>query len=147
MINYLTMPILSKSDITYILSAPKIRIENDAAYAKYLLKTLIFVAEKASLKDRFFRALYNLEPARFMLTELGKKPVYNGQTYDLEEIISEFNTLEDLSTACGKHVISFYEESPHAIHIFLEFQVTAPPVETPVDEDLLDRRLEKETSW
>ena len=147
MINYLTMPILSKSDITYILSAPKIRIENDAAYAKYLLKTLVFVAEKAGLKDRFFRALYNLEPAKLLLVDMDKKPVYNGQTYDLEEIISEFNTLEDLSTACGKHVISFYEESPHAIHIFLEFQVTAPPVETPVDEDLLDRRLEKETSW
>jgi hypothetical protein len=141
------MPILSKSDITYILSAPKIRIENDAAYAKYLLKTLIFVAEKAGLKDRFFRALYNLETAKLLLVDMDKKQLYNGQTYDLEEIISEFNTLEDLSTACGKHVISFYEESPHAIHIFLEFQVTAPPVETPVDEDLLDRRLEKETSW
>jgi hypothetical protein len=147
MINYFTMPILSKSDITYILSAPKIRIENDAAYAKYLLKTLVFVAEKACLKDRFFRALYNLEPAKLLLVDMDKKQVYNGQTYDLEEIISEFNTLEDLSTACGKHVISFYEESAHALHIFLEFQVTVPPVETPVDEDLLNRRLEKETSW
>ena len=141
------MPILSKSDITYILSAPKIRIENDAAYAKYLLKTLIFVAEKASLRDRFFKSLYNLEPARLMLVEMDKKPVYNGQTYDLEEIISEFNTLEDLSTACGKHVISFYEETKELLQIFLEFQVTPPPVETPIDEDLLDRRLEKETSW
>jgi hypothetical protein len=82
-----------------------------------------------------------------MLTELDKKQVYNGQTYDLEEIISEFNTLEDLSTACGKHVISFYEETKETLQIFLEFQVTAPPVETPVDEDLLNRRLEKETSW
>ena len=141
------MPILSKSDITYILSAPKIRIENDAAYAKYLLKTLTFLAEKASLRDRFFKSLYNLEPARLMLVEMDKKPVYNGQTYDLEEIISEFNTLEDLSTACGKHVISFYEETKELLQIFLEFQVTPPPVETPVDEDLLDRRLEKETSW
>ena len=141
------MPILSKSDITYILSAPKIRIENDAAYAKYLLKTLTFLAEKASLRDRFFKSLYNLEPARLMLVEMDKKPVYNGQTYDLEEIISEFNTLEDLSTACGKHVISFYEETKELLQIFLEFQVTPPPVETPIDEDLLDRRLEKETSW
>jgi hypothetical protein len=141
------MPILSKSDITYILSAPKIRIENDAAYAKYLLKTLVFVAEKASLRDRFFRSLYNLEPARLMLVEMDIKPVYNGQTYDLEEIISEFNTLEDLSTACGKHVISFYEVTKELLQIFLEFQVTPPPVETPIDEDLLDRRLEKETSW
>ena len=141
------MPILSKSDITYILSAPKIRIENDAAYAKYLLKTLTFHAEKASLRDRFFKSLYNLEPARLMLVEMDKKPVYNGQTYDLEEIISEFNTLEDLSTACGKHVISFYEETKELLQIFLEFQVTPPPVETPIDEDLLDRRLEKETSW
>ena len=141
------MPILSKSDITYILSAPKIRIENDAAYAKYLLKTLTFLAEKASLRDRFFKSLYNLEPARLMLVEMDKKPVYNGQIYDLEEIISEFNTLEDLSTACGKHVISFYEETKELLQIFLEFQVTPPPVETPVDEDLLDRRLEKETSW
>ena len=141
------MPILSKSDITYILSAPKIRIENDAAYAKYLLKTLTFHAEKASLRDRFFRSLYNLEPARLMLVEMDKKPVYNGQTYDLEEIISEFNTLEDLSTACGKHVISFYEVTKEILQIFLEFQVTPPHVETPIDEDLLDRRLEKETSW
>jgi hypothetical protein len=147
MINYFTMPILSKSDITYILSAPKIRIENDAAYAKYLLKTLIFVAEKAGLKDRFFRALYNLEPAKLLLVDMDKKQLYNGQTYDLEEIISEFNTLEDLSTACGKHVISFYEESPHALHIFLEFQVQATPDAVPVDESILERRLEKETSW
>jgi hypothetical protein len=141
------MPILSKSDITYILSAPKIRIENDAAYAKYLLKTLIFVAEKAGLKEKFFVALYALKPARFMLTELDKKQVYNGQTYDLEEIISEFNTLEDLSTACGKHVISFYEETKETIHIFLEFQVQTAPEAVPVDEALSERRLEKETSW
>ena len=147
MINYFIMPILSKSDITYILSAPKIRIENDAAYAKYLLKTLIFVAEKAGLKDRFFRSLYNLEPAKLLLVDMDKKQLYNGQTYDLEEIISEFNTLEDLSTACGKHVISFYEESAHALHIFLEFQVQATSEAVPVDESLSERRLEKETSW
>jgi hypothetical protein len=147
MINYFTMPILSKSDITYILSAPKIRIENDAAYAKYLLKTLTFLAEKASLRDKFFKSLYNLEPARFMLVDMDKEPVYNGQTYDLEEIISEFNTLEDLSTACGKHVISFYEVTKETLQIFLEFQVQTAPEAVPVDEALSERRLEKETSW
>jgi hypothetical protein len=141
------MPILSKSDITYILSAPKIRIENDAAYAKYLLKTLIFVSEKSNLKDKFFKSLYNLEPARFMLVDMDKKQLYNGQTYDLEETISEFNTLEDLSIACGKHVISFYEATKETLQIFLEFQVETAPEAAPADEALLQRRYEKETSW
>jgi hypothetical protein len=141
------MPILSKSDITYILNASKTRVENDTNYSKYLLKTLVFIAEKACLKDRFFTALYNKKPAKFVLAEMDKKQLYNGQTYDLEETIAEYNTLEDLSVACGKNVVAFYEETKDAIQIFLEFQV-APVAETPVDEEaLLQRRYEKETSW
>ena len=78
---------------------------------------------------------------------MDKKQLYNGQTYDLEETIAEYNTLEDLSVACGKNVVAFYEETKDAIQIFLEFQV-APVAETPVDEEaLLQRRYEKETSW
>jgi hypothetical protein len=142
------MPILSKTDITYILNAPKSRIENDTNYAKYLLRTLIFVAERSNIKDRFHTALYCGQPARFLLVEMDKKQLYNGQTYDLEETIAEYNTLEDLSAACGKSVVSFYEETKDKIQIFLEFQVAPTPVpETPVDEELLNRRLEKETSW
>lgn len=140
------MPILSKTDITYILSAPKARIENDTGYAKYLLKTLIFISEKACLKDRFFTALYNKQSAKFVLAEMDKKQVYNGQTYDLEETIAEYNTLEDLSVACGKNVVAFYEETKEMIQIILEFQVT-PVAETPVDEAIQQRRYEKETSW
>jgi hypothetical protein len=110
---------------------------------------LIFVAERSNIKDRFHTALYCGQPARFLLVEMDKKQLYNGQTYDLEETIAEYNTLEDLSTACGKHVISFYEETKEMIQIFLEFRETVPPMaEIPVDnEALLQRRYEKETSW
>ena len=135
--------ILSITDINDILRAATIRNENDTRYAEFLLKTLSDAARDANIKHRFWEAVYNRRSSRFLLCQLHNMQTYASMTFNVEDIINEYNVLERLADMCGQHVISQYGVNGENVNIYLEFKL--PVVEMPTT--LEDRRLEKETSW
>lgn len=140
--------ILSDADVVFIINSAKTRSVNDTKYSDYLLTQLVEAAANANLKERFSKAVYEKRRTTFMLCDLHTTQTFKDRTFRVEDIINEYNTLEKLSTACGRHVQSYYEICGKNIQIYLEFIVPQPTQPMPIaDEALLQRRYEKETSW
>ena len=138
--------ILSDADVDSIINSAKTRVTNDVKYSSYLLNQLIDAAANANLKERFSKAIYEKRSTSLMLCELHMRQTYNEKSFLLEEIIVEYDTLEKLASACGRHVEAYYETRENDIQIYLQF-VVRPAVLPTADEALQQRRLEKETSW
>lgn len=141
--------ILSSADVANILSAANTRKQNDTKYADSLLGMLISAARGANLKDRFWEAIYDRRPARFMLHQVNFMHTHGTVTYNVEDIINEYDVLEKLAKVCGSNVVAYYGVHGDNVNIYLEFKVPGDPAkpETPVESDLNQRRYEKETSW
>jgi hypothetical protein len=143
--------ILSNADVANILRAATCRKDDDTKYADHLLKTLVHSAQNANLKMRFWDAIYAKRPAHFLLYQLHEKQQYGTATHSVEDVINEYDVLENLAAACGQYVVATYYNDGQNINIYLEFK---PPVKSdvhvvtiPVADTLEERRHEKSTSW
>jgi hypothetical protein len=154
----MTTPILSSSDIDSILRAPNDAINDRVKYAHILHANLIETARASDLRKRFWEARYHGRSTRFLLTRIPSDAnLHNGTQISTEDLINDQSILDWLEKSCGKYVQATYEteEGGHWILIYLEF---VPPTSVlnpeevmhatiPVSEEILMRRLEKETSW
>ena len=140
--------ILSNADVANIIRAATIRKEDDTKYADHLLKTLVTAAQNANLMLRFWDAVYGKRSAHFMLYQLHEKQQYGTVNHIVEDVINEYDVLENLAKACGQYVVATYYNEGQNINIYLEFK---PPrvqaVTIPVSDELEDRRHDKATSW
>ena len=140
--------ILRSSDIDDILRAAAIRKENDTKYANHLLATLETVARATNLKQRFWEAVYDRRPSRFLLLQLHIMQSHEGLMYNVEDIINEYDVLERLAAACGKNVVSLYGVSENNVNVYLDFVVDVQTATILTAAEALEqRRLEKATSW
>jgi hypothetical protein len=140
--------ILCSTDIDDILRAAEVRKENDRKYATHLLETLMAAARASNLKQRFWEAVYDRRSSRFLLHQLHIMQSYGALTYNVEDIINEYDVLERLAVACGKKIVSNYAINGSNLNVYLEFVPELQSAVLPTTSDELEeRRLEKETSW
>ena len=140
--------ILCSTDIDDILRAAEVRKENDRKFATYLLETLTAAARGSNLKQRFWEAVYDRRTTRFLLHQLHIMQSYGTLTYNVEDIVNEYDVLERLAVACGKKIVSNYAINGSNVNVYLEFVPELQSAVLPTTSDeLAERRLEKETSW
>jgi len=135
-------PILSDNDIRYIVNAELDAASDLEEVAEDLYVNLIAVAKSMNLRKRFYDAIYNRRPTIFQIYQT---PILHANQSVALAMINH-DVLRRFSEACGKGVHASYMIENRALNIYIEFN-PPEPVAVSNDEVLLERRLEKETSW
>jgi hypothetical protein len=138
--------ILSDSDIHFIMNAEVDAASDLEEVAEELYMTLIGVANAVNLRKRFYDAVYH---KRSTLFQIYQTPVLHTKTDHAVSVVLamiNYDVLRRFSEACGKGVHASYNVEKFNLNIYLEF---TPPevVNIETADDVLERRLEKETSW
>ena len=135
-------PILSDSDIRYIVNAQMDAAHDLEDLAEHLYVKLLGLAKSSDLRRRFYEDLYHKRSTFFMIYQT---PVMTDNRSVALAMINH-DILRRFSEACGKGIHASYMIEHRMLNIYLEF-VPPTPVATSNDDALLERRLEKETSW
>jgi hypothetical protein len=121
--------------------------ELDAAHdmeelAEDLYVKLLGLAKSSDLRRRFYEDIYHKRPTFFTIYQT---PVMTGNKSVAIAMINH-DILRRFSEACGKGCHASYMIDNRILNIYLEFNPSVI-VAASDDEALLQRRLEKETSW
>ena len=140
--------ILSDNDIRYIMNAELDAASDLQDVAEDLYVTLLAVAKATNLRKRFYEAMYHKRSTFFQLYQTPVIHRIGENSVSIVLAMINHDVLHRFSEMCGKGVHASYSVEKYNLNIFVEFlPLSAEDVEKKTAEALLERRLEKETSW